>query len=355
MKPPGGVGPNHPHGPYVLAGIGGEHRVWRDPYFYQLALEGDPAAALVYKLHIPSLWLCNAESVEESYTKASDMAASLNERFNAFKQNFDDMALWQESAVHRVHLTPDQVESLWKDHKPPLGRDPNGALTTYAVVTRQDYVWEFENLASYVSLTVPYVEWAHERGKATPSPELATRVNHRWLTQANNMAAPTPVETADFLTYQDLPWLEILLAQDNEVALAGLGRFVKAAITDANQRRQTPDMSENNVLLTQEGAIKLIDALYPTADRLIDSVPAVMQKIQADQAITFRDNRDLLNGARVMRTLNFLAGLLKLSERITSVCDAGIEFKTWAKAHIILASATRFPRSQHTEGYLSVS
>ncbi len=328
-----------PHGAQVVIGRGVEHVVVNHPYFDQLAREGDPTAAVVQKISMLALRACNSGTPEENVAKAIGLAKQRNRRYTQLREIFGkDLVPEETTYACRLHMYPADIANLLPDLA-TNGMD----RVLYATQTWQDKVWPLDarqyDQTEVLQLRLPYAE----RQKPPVDEATYTAVNDRWITCQAHNARPTDEETRQLLAVQRSPWLAELLAEatHNRAVYAAIKRIVVGTIAYGRQFGETLDfMGDKNAIVTKDGQAALVDVLVPPEVPYLREMPAVLQKVSGGEALSRREAMTLLNTLGHVRTVNFLAAWLGLSERLDHAAHVGLNMADWAMIHRVLINAS---------------
>lgn len=189
----------------------------------------------------------------------------------------------------------------------------------YATSMWQDKVWELDpkhyDQSGILQFRLPYAE--RQPGLVDDADYAA--VNDRWIAHASELARPTAKEVGQFLNVQRSPWLMPLLmaAATNAPVAEGVRRVVAGAIKYSQRYGETLDfMGENNVIITREGQVRILDVLTPRESDVLGQMPAALAKVANAEGLTRKEVLVLLNCLGHIRNMNFLAAWLGMPERL---------------------------------------
>jgi len=286
--------------PYV--GRGSLRLAWEDYYFAGI---GDPA---VHKLDFSTMVIHDPDAEEGLRAEAvrkNDRQFELRRQFGMHRVPLEDFG------VKTVYLTPEQLHFIHPDLMATL---PQQDLLEVTVIhSIQDFVEELrpERRADNFNLTVDYAEqvgrsfskqdYAHVNehfiiGAATYTDAMAERF---WRVQGNN----------------DLRKL-IAAAEGNSVLRAELSEVISLCVEYGDKTGYMLDLGKDNVLMTEQGTTKLVDALYPRDIKVLHLLGETLQKVREHELLTFQESINMLNGRKYVCAINFLAAYCGLDKRL---------------------------------------
>jgi hypothetical protein len=302
-----------PHGAYVHVGSGLEHVVWSDPYSDLLEREGVEGAASVHKLNLRTLRACNSGTPAENIAAAIGLARQRTEQHGWVQTTFgSDFVPFEHTAAYAMELTAEDISKVWPDEDP--ARRPG---TFYLTITTQDRVRELEDRERLRELYIPYAELSG----ATIDPGAHRSVHERWISNAADLTPPTGKEVEEFLQVQSNPevaWLLREAADSRQQRMRhALGRVVGGLAVYGNTYGQTIDfMGSDNIIVTTGGGAKLIDPLVPASLFAVRDLPTAFNTVRTGALPLQRVRGVLLNGLSFVRSVNFLAAYLELTDRV---------------------------------------
>jgi hypothetical protein len=231
-----------------------------------------------------------------------------SERFNRLKEIFGkEHVLNQKKSIVKLPINEKILAKLFNDNPPAHPEE------VYGIVVVQEAAQEFrdENRLTVVS---GYAE------SSDINPELYNSVNAKLLSGED-------VSKEELLGLQSNNHLAKLLNKsESEDSLKDVIRdFVTHAIEYTDKTGETLDLAgSDNVIFFEHDGIwnyKLVDALYPQRSNMIERTRQAIEQVQM-MGITEPENVNILmNSLNYIRTINGLASLFGIEERINVLSE----------------------------------
>ncbi|HSE29567.1 MAG TPA: hypothetical protein VLA77_03210 [Candidatus Saccharimonadales bacterium] len=327
------------HADFEQINKGGQHLIFEDPYFKQLAEEcGMPDIRQVLRFNFQEYIQRQRTLPSERHFEAvSDLATIQNYRFSRLRETFGNDIPDQSTVVKQVYFRKEHLDQIWSHYN----GIPEGMYQTamdhvgWALVTFQDQLRDLR--PDDLAFRIPYAE------RNGSDKEFYSEVNHRWL--INPFATPTEEEIRQFHSVQPSDELVELLidCESNELRRNKAIEVIDKTIGHALLTGEPIDISgKGNIFISKEGDLWAPDILFPIPEPILDFIPEIVLRIQNNFGPIAKELNFLLNGLGFVRSINYLAALFNRPERIMLFENMDINPQTWDKVYDFLTNLSTY-------------
>lgn len=327
--------------------VGGEHVVLRS--------EIDRTPSFIVKVSLLEMDrpLPIEAPTHEYYERKEQLDIELHRRkgrLQKLDQHFEEHFLPEASMTRFLTFTGGE----YKDIHPESDVDPEGLFSVASLIRIQSRIPELdpqtppEQKRKSAMLALPYAE------RNLIDSESYALANNRWVMLEERNASFTDQDEAIINSVQQSGSLAAMLRvarSDDDLSLKEqLADFVTRAIAYSTDTREILDLrGKNNVLFMRmnngEWDYKLIDALDPKPNPVMDNAPQALQQIAEGSDVSEQYLKNLHNGLGYVRSINALAHALGLPGRLR-LFDREVTFDSslWGDVYSQLHENTIFWR-----------